>query len=403
VQLIKSKIRSAIWRLQNAMRQAYMSTVKFAVELLTERYWLLDYLPTFFKERDGVLLVRLDLIGDFVLWLDSAQAYRRLYPNQKITLAVNGACAELAAALPHWDAVISINVNELRTNYPYRLRALIGLRWSKFSIAVQPTYSREFIGDIAIRSTAAKKRIGYFGDTNNLSRPKKAITDTWYTQLIMNNPLCTMELNTNAHFVRELGFTEFVSYVPYIPQTSLRLAKFALTQPYIVVSPGASWGPKSWPVHNFAGVVRQLLNKFDILVLICGGSGDQSVCSELFRIVDSPKTINLCGKTTLIELTEIIRQAQLVLTNDSAPVHISAATGTPSVCILGGGHFGRFLPYSPERRTSLVYPHVILDQMACYGCQWQCIYAFQDKGVVPCIASISVAQVYQACSDYLDD
>ncbi len=403
MQIIKRKIRSAIWRLQNAIRQAYQSTVKFAVELITERYWLLDYLPTFFKKREGVLLVRLDLIGDFVLWLDSAQAYRRLYPDQQITLAVNSACAELAAALPHWDAVISINVHALRTNYLYRLRTLIRLRWSNFSIAVQPTYSREFAGDITTRSTAAERRIGYTGDTNNISLEKKVITDTWYTQLINNNPFCKMELNINAHFVRELGCTDFLSSVPYIPLSRRQLGDSPVSLPYIVVSPGASWGPKTWPVRNFASVIQQLLNQFDIHVLVCGGSSDRSVCAELSRLVDSAKMINLCGKTTLMELTGIIRQARLVLTNDSAPVHIAAATRTPSVCILGGGHFGRFLPYTLEQQTNTSLPKVIFDEMVCFDCRWKCIYSIEDFQSVPCIANISWVTPYDVCSDFLKE
>lgn len=402
MQIIKRKIRSAVWRLQNAIRQTYMSTVKFAVELLTERCWLLDYLPTFFKKRDGVLLVRLDLIGDFVLWLDSAQAYRRLYPDQKITLAVNSACAELAAALPHWDTVISVNVHALRTNYLYRLRTLIRLRWSNFSIAVQPTYSREFAGDITARSSAAEQRIGYAGDSNNISLEKKVITDTWYTQLISNNPLCKMELNINAHFVRELGCTDFLSSVPYIPKEGKQLGGFSFSLPYIVVSPGASWAPKTWPVNNFATVLQQLLNQFDIDVLVCGGSGDQAVCTELSRLVDSPRMFNLCGKTRLTELTEIISQARLVLTNDSAPVHIAAATGTPSVCILGGGHFGRFLPYTPEQQTNASLPQVLFDEMVCYGCRWQCVYTLEDTSAVPCVAGVSYTMTYEACSQYLN-
>lgn len=401
MQILKRKIRSALWRLKNAILQAYYSTLKFMVELLTERYWLLDYLPTLFRKQEGVLLVRLDLIGDFVLWLDSAQAYRRLYPNQRITLAVNSACADLASTLPYWDAVISIDTHKLRTNYLYRLQTLLRLRCGSFALAVHPTYSREFAGDITVRSTAAKRRIGYTGDTNNLTLEKKLIADGWYTQLIANDPLCNMELNINAHFLRELGCTEFLSNVPHIPQARLHVGDLPLTLPYIVVSPGASWGPKTWPVQNFSSVIRQLLNHFDIQVVVCGGSSDRSVCAELSRLVDSPKVINLCDKTTLPELVEIIRQSRLVLTNDSAPVHIAAATNTPSVCILGGGHFGRFLPYLPEQQPCAVLPKVLFDEMVCYGCRWKCIYSLESSEAVPCVAGVSWVIAYDACSHYL--
>ncbi len=402
MQIIQRKIRSAVWRLQNAIRQAYQSTVKFAVELITERYWLLDYLPTFFKKRDGVLLVRLDLIGDFVLWLDSAQAYRRLYPDQKITLAVNSACAELAAALPHWDAVMGVNVHALRTNYLYRLRTLIRLRWSNFSIAIQPTYSREFAGDITTRSTAAERRIGYTGDTNNISLEKKIITDAWYTQLITNNPPCKMELNINAHFVRELGCTDFLSRTPTIPRLAAGLNAQYLSSLYVVVAPGASWQPRMWPVQNFAQVIKQLVDRFNVQVVLCGGKSDQLVCTELAKLLSPLQIIDLSGKTLLSELVEIIRGARLVLTNESAPTHLAAATGVPSVCVLGGGHFKRFLPYQSEQQSDAPLPTVIYDEMTCFGCRWQCIHTIEGSQAVPCIANITETAVYTACMQNLN-
>ena len=401
VQIIKRKIRSALWRLENAILQAYYSTLKFMVELLTERYWLLDYLPTLFRKQEGVLLVRLDLIGDFVLWLDSAQAYRRIYPDQKITLAVNSACAELAAALPHWDTVISVNVHEIRTNYLYRLRTLIRLRWSNFSIAVQPAYSREFAGDITARSTAAERRIGYMGDTNNISLEKKVITDTWYTQLVANNPLCKMELNINAHFVRELGCTDFLSRTPTIPQLVVSLNAQQFSSPYVVVAPGASWQPKMWPVQNFAQVIKRLVGKFNVQVVLCGGKSDQPVCTELAKLLSPLQIIDLSGKTLLSELVEIIRGARLVLTNDSAPTHLAAATGVPSVCILGGGHFKRFLPYQTEQHSNSALPTVIYQEMTCYDCRWKCIYPIEDSQAAPCVTHISEAEVNRACWQHL--
>jgi len=69
----------------------------------------------------------------------------------------------------------------------------------------------------------------------------------------------------------------------------------------------------------------------------------------------------LAGKTTIAQLVELIRNASLLIGNDSAAIHMAAATQTPSVCILGGGHYGRFLPYQPEsRETEYIGPQLVL-------------------------------------------
>ena len=395
---IKRKFNSALWRLKQAAIGGYRSTFKLFVETLTAKYWLLDYLPTFTQRKKGVLLVRLDLIGDFVLWLDSAQAYRRLYPNKKITLVVNSACAELAQALPHWDAVISVNVRRLRQDMSYRLRTLIKLRWYNFAIAIQPTFSREFVGDLAVRATRAPTRIGYTGDTNNILVAQKTKTDRWYDKLIVNDPACKMELSINAHFVRELGCRDFLSNVPVIPKVTALAKQLQFQSPYIVIAPGASWQPKMWPLHHFAELIRQLDSQFDTHFVLCGGKDDYKICADLAQELGLKNLTNLASRTSLLDLTEIIRSAALVISNDSSPVHIAAATATPSVCILGGGHFGRFFPYITEQTSDPATKITAAwHEMDCFGCSWRCKFTLEANQAVPCISKVSRDTVLNHC------
>jgi hypothetical protein len=130
---LKRKFFSAIWRLNQLRIACYQNIIRFVVQALCEKYWLLDYLPSPRSAQPSVLLIRLDLIGDFVLWLDAAQSYKRLYPRHKITLVVNHICVELAQALPYWDEVIGINVGQLRSNDVYRVKVVSRLRRRNFS------------------------------------------------------------------------------------------------------------------------------------------------------------------------------------------------------------------------------------------------------------------------------
>lgn len=353
--------------------------------------------------KDGVLLVRLDLIGDFVLWLDSARAYRQLYPNQKITLAVNSACAELANTLPHWDEVIAINVHRLRTDLMYRLRTLVKLRVRNFAVAIQPTFSREFAGDVALRSTGATERIGYVGDTSNINSTQKAQTDGWYSKLIAKQANCKMELSTNAHFVRALGCIDFLSQTPVIAKVVALPATYQFSKPYIVIAPGASWQPRSWPIGHFAALIQQLASQFAIDFVLCGGKDDQALCEKLSQKVSASNVINLAGQTSLLELVEIIRGAVLVISNESSPVHLAAATATPSVCILGGGHFGRFMPYTIEQQaqTPVGIPTPVWHDMDCFGCSWKCKFKLEGDQAVPCVAMISVDRLKMHCQALL--
>ncbi|MBW6453544.1 MAG: hypothetical protein K0A92_07150, partial [Methyloprofundus sp.] len=135
-------------------------------------------------------MIRLDAIGDFILWLDTAKEYRRVYPNQKITLIANGAWADLASALPYWDAVWPVNVRHLDLRTPWhRWHVLRQISKGGFHTAIQPTCSRLLLhGDSLVRATGAVHRIGSMGDLANATAFDHKIGNRWYTQLLPTSP-----------------------------------------------------------------------------------------------------------------------------------------------------------------------------------------------------------------------
>jgi hypothetical protein len=212
-----------------------------------------------------------------------------------------------------------------------------------------------------------------------------------------------MELGTNAHFVRALGCVDFFSQLPVIAKTVVLPAKYQFSKRYIVIAPGASWQPRGWPVAHFAALIQQLASQFAIDFVLCGGKEDQTLCDELSQKVNSSNLINLAGQTKLLELIEIIRGAVLVVSNESSPVHIAAAIATPSVCLLGGGHFGRFMPYIIEKPalTPPTAPIAVWHEMDCFGCSWKCKFELEANQAVPCMAMVSVDLVAKRCQAVL--
>jgi ADP-heptose:LPS heptosyltransferase len=401
---LKRKFFSAIWRFNQLRVTCYQNIIRFVVQALCEKYWLLDYLAGQRPTQPSVLLIRLDLLGDFVLWLDAAQSYKRLYPKHKITLVVNHICVELAQALPYWDEVIGINVGQLRSNDVYRVKVVSRLRRRNFSTTIQPTYSREWVGDLLVRATKSAQRIGYLGDLNNITEAQKQLTDHWYTQLIHNpeSGRSRMELNLNAHFVRELGDASFLSRVPQLNPLIQLPAHLSFKEKYIVLAPGASWQRRIWPTASFIELIARLDDEFSLPIILCGSDSDRELCETLATQSSQAKVINLAGKTTLLELIEVIRCAALLVSNESAPTHIAAATQTPSVCVVGGGHFGRFLPYLPEQPYIGPAPILSIHKMDCYGCKWRCIYDANPEQAVPCIGNVKPADLYDHCYQILN-
>lgn len=369
------------------------SVQSYLISLATEREWLLDFIPSSKEGRDSIMLARLDVIGDFVLWLDSAKAYRNIYPSKRLILYANASWAELARHFNYWDEVVSVDMVKLRTDELYRIKTFYKIRRRGFSIAIQPTYSREYMGDMLTRSSAASVRIGYQSDLSNILLEQKQISDRWYTQLIHSSRSPMMELNRNAAFVRAIGDKTFVSSIPQIPPLLDLPKNLKFNSPYVVIFPGASWIPKMWPNSKFSALIKKLNTHHGIEIVLCGSNAEYDLCQ---KIIDESEVnaLNLAGSTKLQELVELIRNAHLVVANDTSAIHIAAATQTHSVCLLGGGHFGRFLPYQVESINTNKLPDIQIYKMDCYGCNWDCMYAQQPNETVPCIKNISIEQVY---------
>ena len=110
------------------------------------------------------------------------------------------------------------------------------------------------------------------------------------------------------------------------------------------------------------------------------------------KICDAPLQ-NYTGQTTLSELTRLLVKSQILIGNETGTAHIANAVGTPTICILGGGHFGRFAPY-PELSGKTSRLKVVYHKMPCYGCDWKCVYHIKEGEPAPCISNISVDAVW---------
>lgn len=365
-------------------------------------YWVFDAWLAIRRQpsrKSGIALVRLDAIGDFVLWLDAAKEFRRIFPNRRTVLIANSAWEDLARDFPYWDEVWGVDVRKFVRNIPYRWGVLSKIRQEGFEIAVHPTFSRTFMhGDSVIRATAAVERIGSAGDLVNISSTAKKISDRWYTRLVPANPMPLMELERNAEFIRGLTGGPFRAAIAQIKPEGQQ-AQERSDREYAIIFPGASWVGRRWPPTAFAEIAARLHEKYGWQTVLCGSSGDYALCKTIAEISRAP-CLNLAGKTTLSELAELIRNANLLISNETSAVHIAATVETAAVCILGGGHHGRFMPY-PEDLPG-VKPLAADHPMPCFNCNWHCTQPRDPAGAVPCVSRVSVEQVLRLAEKAID-
>jgi ADP-heptose:LPS heptosyltransferase len=337
----------------------------------------------------------MDNIGDFIIWSFNFDSIRRGFPktHYELILICNQNCSELANQSGLFSKIIPTDVSRIVKSPIYRFSILRKVKKiGVIDYAINPTYSRElWRSDSIIRAVSAKEKIGLVGDNSNILISEKIISDKWYTKLVEVDGLEKNEFQRNIEFTKTLfpGMSIEPSnscanlFLPYVNNN--------IRKPYAVLFPGASWVGRQWIVKNFVNLAKYLMDN-GYFCVIAGSLSDSTIANEINSSL-FPTLLNLTGKTSILELGGLVDGADLLVTNETSAAHIGAAVGTPTICIIGGGHFGRFLPYKGYLNLSSM--RLAYEKMDCYGCNWNCSQDYSGYGPVPCIAKISVSKVIQ--------
>ena len=354
------------------------------------------------KGRDtaSVLLIRLDNIGDFVLWIDSAQHiarhYRRL--GKRVLLVAPTVWAGWAEELGLFDEVIAIDRPRLGTDLLFRWKLLVSIRRRGCATAILPAYSHDWSsGDVVIRTCGSREKIGWAGDPGYGFPLERRIGNGWYNRLLPATAGRLMELARNAEFASALLETPVAASTADLTRHAAGKAiaqQHGLQTPYYVLFPGASEAMRRWPLNNFKQVAQRVHAQTGWMGVVCGTAADLAIADQLCAEAGAP-VLNLAGKTTLSELTGLLSTASLLVSNDTASVHIAAALGVPTVAALGGGHVDRFLPYLPESSPFRILPQAVTHPMDCFDCGWWCKFPLGPDDPAPCVANIALEHVWQ--------
>ena len=154
---------------------------------------------------------------------------------------------------------------------------------------------------------------------------------------------------------------------------------------WIAIQPGARWENKRWPVEFFAELVRLLAKKFPEARFAILGAAEDKPLGEMILRAEPQRPLNLCGETSLPEMIEWLRLCELMVTNDTGPMHVAAALNKPLVALFG--------PTEPRRTGP--YGHlenVLRIDLPCSPClKSHCTYKKPDE----CLKAISPATVFE--------
>ena len=333
-----------------------------------------------------ILLIRTDRIGDVVLSTPAIKAVRDSYPDAYIAFMVRPYAKDIVEGNPYLDEVIVYDKDRVRKSFFATLLFGLGLRKKRFDTAVilHPTNRSHIITFLA----GIPNRIGYdrkmsFLLTKKVS-DKKFLGDKH-------------ERDYTLDLLQSIGITpkDRSLFVPVTDSAKnavdIKLARegYNGSAPLVAVHPGASCPSKKWPAERFASLIDRLKERYGFQIAVVAGQGDAEEAAALKKNLKSD-VIDLSGKTTLAELAALFKKCSLFISNDSGPVHIASAVGTPCVVIFGRKQRG----LSPKRWGPTGKRDIILHKDA--GCT-VCL-AHNCKNGFMCLKAVTVDDVLNAVS-----
>jgi ADP-heptose:LPS heptosyltransferase len=349
---------------------------------------LFRFLAKFRPAKRRLLIIKTDAIGDYILFRNFIEIVKLSdeYKDYEIDLLGNSLWRDMALT---YDAPF---VTELMFARPYDLYEAplktLKLGWQlykrNYAVVLQPSSTRLLITDGLAALTAAKQIIGYEGDTEGIQQRYKTKSDKFYTQKLILPADIYFEFARSKFFFETVLKQKLAIDGPYIKTP-------ASAKQGIIIFPGAGIIKRGWEPEKFLELIKLIKQQTDQPVYISGGPAEASVADYLTSSLPQGQVINLTGKTSLPQLVELIGSAALVISNETSAIHIAAATQTPAVCILGGGHFGRFAPYPAQMAQTTICAY---EKMECYNCNWNCIYETMPNAPYPCISIVSLDKVW---------
>lgn len=279
---------------------------------------------------ERILIRGVNWLGDAVMTIPALRSIRQAYPKAHIALLVKPTVAKLFEAAPYIDEIILYDRQHSGMRGKLRLGRELRTHNFTHAILLQNAFDAALIAWLA----RIPNRIGYSRDGRGML----------LTQAIPFNgeDRKLHHIDYYLDMLKSAGIAA-VKSEPWLELTlSERKAAFELIapmrRPIVGLNPGAAFGSaKHWPVDRFKRVAESVINELGGSVIVFGGPAELDIAARIggTAVVPKGRLLPLAGMTTVRELMALIAACDVLVSNDSGPMHIGYAVRTPLVGIFG--------------------------------------------------------------------
>jgi len=341
-----------------------------------------------YKESDRnfrILIIKLTAVGDIILFLPSIKAIRERFKDATIYVVTSMAGREMLSQSNFVDEVIVCqDRNNDKLSYRYLWNFSGKLRSIIFDVVIDLQNNKK--SHLLSYLSGAPKRYGYksskldFFLNHAVSQPEESLNPIAHQAYLLKN-LGITNISSDIEIDISNKDQEYVDRL--LKQEWVRKNEFLIS-----LNPFASvkWKTKVWPISKYAELIDKLTQN-NIRTVITSSKDAKDLVRKICKAARS-KPINFAGKTTILQLAALFKRCKVVITPDSAPMHLAVALKVPCIALFGPTEPARHIPKG-------AYVKVLRKDLHCSPC-------YKSKcGHTSCMEQISIDEVLQTVVEML--
>ncbi len=309
-----------------------------------------------------ILIIRLSSIGDIVLTQPVATVLREVYPNAAIDYLTKESYSGLVKA---FGCIDTTHI------WKDKRRILSKLRMQRFDLVID-LHSK--LNTFIIKSLVRGKKTVTYNKKHYLR--KKIVK-----KITGKSIVSTIDLYFSA--LKKIGITETIEY-PKLNPDKLKMISFEKRFPekkLIGIFPGALHATKMYPINKLAEFIDSIPSRWNCKFIILGSKSEKLLSAELQETTKT-ELLDICGEFNISQLISVINNMDVIISNDSGPMHVAAALEKPQIALFGATH--PRLGFAPLNKKAII----ISSNISCQPCSLHGS-TICPKGHFLCMTSIS--------------
>ena len=287
-----------------------------------------------------ILVMKYFGMGSLILASPMVRALRRRYRDARIDLLTIEQNRVLSEILPIFDRIYTVDTRSLSSVLRSMLRSLRLIRRERYDVVIDAEFFSR-LSSLVSHFSGARFSVGFdlpeIWRGNFLTHP---VHFNYYRHAIVTFMALAKSLGAESG---DYALEPLAALNDAEQSVRAKLQTLGILPRQTIICVNPNTGPLSaerrWPEDNFVRLSKMILSEFPgVVVLLIGAPSDLPFVRQmhaLFSVEDQARVLNVAGKFGLAELCALLRRSELLITNDSGPLHLAEALATPTVSFFG--------------------------------------------------------------------